>query len=59
LGSRKGAVVKKMALKRLTLCRETLRHLSDAQSKEAKGGSDRVEANWTTGDQDSHPACCV
>ena len=54
----KEPLTKKMALRKLTLCRETLRHLSDAESKEARGGSD-FEQNWTTGAQDSKPNCCA
>jgi hypothetical protein len=50
--------MKKMTLKKFSLNRETLRHLNDEQSKEAKGGSE-IAQNWTTGEWDSHPQCCV
>jgi len=52
--------VKKRAMNKLTLYRETLRRLTEEEAKSAQGGSaDLPSQDWTTGARDSNPNCCV
>jgi hypothetical protein len=52
--------MKKMPLKKLTLCRETLQSLDRDQVKVVQGrGPTDPAAYVTTGPKDSNPNCCA